>query len=358
MRRARPLVVTADQDLLDDALRLAATARVEVDVAVDRHAAALTWQESPLILVGADVAAAMADAALPRRAGVLLLALGRPEAGIWQRAVAIGAEAVVELPVAQDNVTQRLAECAAGPVPPAHVVGVLGGCGGSGASVLSVCIGLVAARIRPPALLIDVDPAGGGLDLLLGMEEQPGLRWPDLAGASGRLSPGGLRDALPSSQGLTVLACARPAQDDLPEPALRTILAAGRRSGGAVVLDLPRHPTSAAACAIREVDDLLVVVRGEVRAVAAALRVVTTLTAAGARPRAVVRCSARAGLSADAVADALSVPLAAELRTDPRLQRALEQGRPLRLGPRAALARVAERLLPAAVPHEAWAAAA
>lgn len=359
MRRARPLVVTADPDLLDDALRLATAAGVEVDVAVDRQAAGPTWPESPLILVGADVAATMADAAFPRRPGVLLLTLGSPEAGLWQRAVAIGAEGVLGLPAAQDTVAQRLAECAAGPASPAHVVGVVGGCGGAGASVLSVCIGLVAARLRPPALLIDVDPAGGGIDLVLGLEEQPGLRWPDLAEASGRLSPVGLRDALPSSQALAILSCGRPAQPDVPEQALRTIVAAGRRGGGVVVLDLPRHPTSAAGCAIREADDLLVVVRGEVRAVAAALRVVTALTDAGARPRAVVRCSVRAGLSADAVADALSIPLAGELRNDPRLQRSLEEGRPLRIGPRAALVRVAERLLPAAsATHAGWAAAA
>ena len=40
---SRPLLVTADADVLDDLLRLAATAGVEVDVAPDVAACRRTW---------------------------------------------------------------------------------------------------------------------------------------------------------------------------------------------------------------------------------------------------------------------------------------------------------------------------
>ena len=45
----------------------------------------------------------------------------------------------------------------------------------------------------------------GGADLLLGAETVPGLRWPQLARARGRLGGGMLREALPRLDGLSVL---------------------------------------------------------------------------------------------------------------------------------------------------------
>ena len=51
---------------------------------------------------------------------------------------------------------------------------------------------------RPRAILVDVDPWSGGIDLVLGSEAEPGLRWPDLdaAGRAARTRPA-LREALP-----------------------------------------------------------------------------------------------------------------------------------------------------------------
>ena len=54
----------------------------------------------------------------------------------------------------------------------------------------------IVMQIRAPvvgdpttiSLLLDLDPWGGGIDLLVGGEATPGLRWPDLALQSGRLS--------------------------------------------------------------------------------------------------------------------------------------------------------------------------
>ena len=47
------------------------------------------------------------------------------------------------------------------------------------------------------------------LDLVLGSETQPGLRWPDLSLAAGRVSYSALRDALPKRHGVTVLSGSR-----------------------------------------------------------------------------------------------------------------------------------------------------
>ena len=58
-------------------------------------------------------------------------------------------------------------------------VAVVGGCGGAGASVLAAALAVTAVRHGGRALLVDCDPLGGGLDLVLGAEHVAGLRWPD-----------------------------------------------------------------------------------------------------------------------------------------------------------------------------------
>ncbi len=68
---------------------------------------------------------------------------------------------------------------------PAPLVAVVGGRGGAGASVLATALALTAARRDLEVTLLDLDPLGGGLDLLLGAEAAPGLRWGDLRHVTG-----------------------------------------------------------------------------------------------------------------------------------------------------------------------------
>ena len=100
----------------------------------------------------------------------------------WGLAELIGAEHVVVLPAAEPWLVDRLAEWRR-PRPaaaPPRIVAVLGGRGGAGASVLAGGLAVTAARARLRTLLVDADPLGGGLDLVLGWEELDGLRWPAL----------------------------------------------------------------------------------------------------------------------------------------------------------------------------------
>ena len=70
-------------------------------------------------------------------------------------------------------------------------------------------VGMSLAQVDTPALLIDLDSCGGGIDLLLGGESAPGLRWPDLSLRAGRLSWTEVRDALPRRNGVAVLSASR-----------------------------------------------------------------------------------------------------------------------------------------------------
>src|SRR2546421_294935 len=74
----------------------------------------------------------------------------------------------------------RIADAAEGIGEPALTIGVVGGRGGAGASTLACALAVTAARSGHRTMLIDGDPLGGGLDVLLGGERAGGLRWPDL----------------------------------------------------------------------------------------------------------------------------------------------------------------------------------
>ena len=87
---------------------------------------------------------------------------------------------------------------------PAAVVTVVGGRGGAGATTVSAAMALAAAREGGQVLLLDLDPYGGGIDVALGAEDVPGLRWPDLTGDRSAL-PGAVVEALPRLGSLSVL---------------------------------------------------------------------------------------------------------------------------------------------------------
>lgn len=122
-------------------------------------------------------------------------------------------------------------------------------------------------------MLVDGDPLGGGLDVLLGGEQAEGRRWPDFAASKGRVVSGALEESLPRLHDLRVLSWDRGDSVVIRPEAMRSVLAAARRGGGVVVVDLPRRVDEAVAEALAQLDVGLLVVPGELRAVAAAARV-------------------------------------------------------------------------------------
>jgi secretion/DNA translocation related CpaE-like protein len=322
---ARSLVLTADEALLDELLRLAAAAGVDVDVAPDPVAARPRWQAAPLVVVGDDQAESAAGQ-LGRRPQVILVGVDRADVSIWRRGVALGAEQVVYLPDVEHWLVERFADAAEETGRDALVVGVMGGRGGAGASVLAVALAVTSARRGLGTTLIDLDPLGGGIDLLLGAEDCPGLRWPDFADTRGRLASAALRDALPERHGLTVLSWGRGHVVTIPPPAVRAVVSAARRGGDAVVLDMPRRLDAATEEALELCTCTLLVVPAEVRAVAAAARVALGLTAVTADVRVVVRGPSLSGLGAVEVSDALGLPVVAEMESEPHLDDRLDRG--------------------------------
>ncbi len=326
----RPLFVTADPALLDDLLRLSALAGVEVQVAPDPVAARPSWSRAPLVLLGVDTVAQLARSPLPRRPGVVLVPrAGAEERVAWGAAATVGAEAVQVLPDAEPLLVDRLSGAGDG-VAAARTVALVPGAGGAGASTLAAALAVAAPRIVPGLrpLLVDLDPLGGGIDLLLGAESVPGLRWPALAGTRGRAGHEELRSALPSVAGVTVLSWDRGEPVVLTAGAAESVLAAGRRGHGLVLLDVPRSGGDVADAALATADAVLLVVPADVRAAAAAARVAARLTGRVADLRLVVRETSASRLPAGPVARAVGLPLAGRLGTETGLGAALDRGQP------------------------------
>jgi secretion/DNA translocation related CpaE-like protein len=328
----RGLVMTSDGELLDTVLRLAAAASCELHRVVDAAQARAQWAEAPLVLLDTGAAECCAAAGLPRRGGVVVVARGEPPPQVWQHAVAVGAEHVVALPDGEGWLVAALAEAAEGEHRRGAVLAVVGGRGGAGASVFAAAVAVTAVRRGERALLVDCDPLGGGLDLVLGAEDLTGLRWPDVGVGGGRVPATALHAALPAppvtgrhAGELGVLSCDRSAHGPTPG-AVSSILDAGRRAGETVVCDLPRYPTEAALAALAAADLTVLVVPADVRSSAAAARVAAVLTEHGGRPRLVVRGPSPGGVDAAEIARVLELPLLVAMRPEPGLAKALERG--------------------------------
>lgn len=343
-RSRLPLVVTTDPDLLDDLLRLAAAGGTEVDVAPDPAAARSRFKAAPLVLVGADQAHACLRARLPRRPRLVIV--GKPPTvdSAWEVAELLGAEHVVVLPTAEPWLVDRFGE----PFEPdnaARVLAVIGGRGGAGASILAGGLAVTAVGSGMRTLLIDADPLGGGLDLVLGWEQVDGLRWPALTGAGGRVDPPALLKALPHRGDLVLLSFARDGLQSVPGEAMAATLDAARRGRDVVIADLPRQLDDAAALALQAADRAVLVVPAELRATAAAARVATAVSMHCEHLSVVVRGPAPGRLKAREVSRALGLPLAGSLRPEPALCAALERGEAPAAAGRGPLAELCRRLI-------------
>lgn len=333
------LALIGDPLLREDVARVAAAAAVGI-VHADDPSSRKVWTGAAAVLLDAVAARRCADRALPRRERVVLVGPVDPQPTVWQVAIAVGAQHVVTLPGQDAELVAILSEAASrddGDRGPA--VAVVGARGGAGASVFSVAL----AQSAPEVLLVDADPFSGGIDLLLGSEHQPGLRWPDLALQGGRLGYPALRDALPRRDGVSVLSSGRTGVDIDAAP-LGAVIDAGCRGGVTVVCDVGRCCTAATEAALDAADLVVLVTPADVRSCAAAAAVRPWVLACNPNAGVLVRGPAPGGLRSAEVARIVELPLLAAMRPQPGLDDALERGG-LRLPRRSPLRAAARTVL-------------
>lgn len=221
---------------------------------------------------------------------------------------------------------------------------MVGARGGAGASTFAALVARCASAGRPTTL-VDLGLLGGGVEVVLGLEDAPGARWADLAAVQGDLAPADLDGVLPRWGDVDVLGPDRRAAPDALD-ALAPVLGALRRGGRTVVVDAPAaalgDPRLRPACSAApgRVHDVLVTTQ-DLPGVAAGLAVVPLL---GSDAALVLRRRRRSRVAPAEAAHVLGLPVHGSLGDEPGVAGAVERG----LGPvvrrRGHTARLAQRV--------------
>jgi secretion/DNA translocation related CpaE-like protein len=343
----QPLIITEDERLLDDLLRIAAAAGVDPTHSAEPESRA-GWRSASLVLLDAAMARRAVDARLPRRAGVVVVTVAVPDAELWELCVRLGVERTLVLAGSEETLIGLLADASTGGSADGRCIAVLGACGGAGASVFASALAFAAAQPAADVLLMDCDLWGAGLDVLLGIENDPGLRWGDLAAPSGRLQVDALRQALPvvrSGSGQVAVLSSGRSNSEISAEVLDVVVDAGRRSGGITVLDVPRAPGGLADRALEVADLVVLLAPADVRSCWAADRLSNRIRGSGSAAGLVVRGPSPGGLGAAELADVLGLPLLASMRPESGLARNLEFGLVLGTSRRRPLLKAARAVL-------------
>jgi secretion/DNA translocation related CpaE-like protein len=301
--------------------------------------AAQFWDTAVVVLLGSDIH----DLPPRGRSPAVLVGLNGEGDRLWQLAAAIGADRVAVLPEAATWLAEYLSR-ARTPEPGGLVLGMVGGCGGAGASTAAVWLAHAAAREGVRVLLVDGDPWGGGLELALAAEETAGLRWPDLADASGTIDPRQLADSLPLAGGFPFLSW--PGNKELhagvDHAVVAGVLDAARRGYELVVVDIGRGRETLRTFAW-DCDRMIVVAPALLRAAVATARLLQDLPPV--ETVLVVRGKSGAALDAGLIADSLGLPLAGIVPDVRRAAAATEAGRLLDAGRQRSVRRFAGTVL-------------
>lgn len=301
---AETLLVTGSEVLQGEVERVVAASGGQLRTVRSIREAAVFWDTAPVVLLGSDIP----DLPPRGRSPAVLVGHHGDGDGLWHLAAAIGAERVAVLPDAVSWLAEYLAR-ARTPESGGTVLGIVGGCGGAGASTAAVWLAHAAARDGIRVLLVDGDPWGGGLELALAAEETPGLRWPDLADAIGTIDPRQLADSLPRAGGFPFLSWPgnRERHNGVDQAVVGEVLDAARRGYELVLVDIGRGRDGLRTFAW-DCDRIVVVAPALLRAAVATARLLQELPAV--ETVLVVRGKSGAGLDAGLISESVGLPLA------------------------------------------------
>lgn len=342
--RSSVLLIGGSPRLHDEVARVAAAAAVDLIRVDSVPAAAAALAGATAVLVASEYAAQAT--VLGRR----LVAVGLSDSSVefdpsltgsarlWREASSAGIDRVAALPEGAEWLAGYLGRLQ-DPAALGPVVGVVGGCGGAGASTLAVLLASWAARRDVRTLLVDGDEWGGGLELALAEDPVEGLRWADLSGARGDLNPAQLAAALPVYAGFSLLSWGAAARESESPPASalgardsaagpldqgREVLVAARRGYELTVVDLGR--TSQALTSLGQFcDHLVLVVPAKIRPAVASMQFRLQLPLVPLSL--VVRGPVREGLDAELIGQALNIPFLGTFPWRRGLATAIETGR-------------------------------
>ena len=341
------LLISVDPETIAALQRISAATGSGLTVVAEPPGRA-AWRSAGQVILDVSLGGVVAAQQLPRRSGVIVVCPAEPDATQLSWCVRLGAESTVTRDELGPTLMERLGRDGAA-VGSGRLIAVVGACGGAGASVFAAALAMAAARETRPTVLVDCDRWGAGLDVVMGLEDVVGVRWPDLAAPSGRLAPESLHRALPAAARahgrIPVLTFDRDRLHDIPADVADVVVTSLRSGGDTVVVDVPRIPSEAGDRVAELADLITLVTPADVRGCCAAQRQAVKLQDSGSRVGLVVRGPSPGGLGGDDLASVLGIPLIGTLRAQSRIARDLEAGRPPGADPRSPFGRVCRAVL-------------
>lgn len=209
-----------------------------------------------------------------------------------------------------------------------RVISVVGTAGGVGASVLSAALACRASYLGAAVVAVDCRPFGGGLDIVFGVDEEPGVRWRDLVHAVGEVDGADLFGRLPLAGRCGVLSFDRDGPVVPPDDALAAAVAALRRISDIVVVDAPRAGEVWEEQVADLSDDVIALTGTTVSAIAAAGAGVPHLDAVHDGLWLACRTDRRNPDLPENLSALLDTPLLGGVASDTKVPVALDEGRP------------------------------
>ncbi|QPK79345.1 septum formation initiator [Corynebacterium lizhenjunii] len=358
------LLALSDPVVTPEAAHAAAATGAEVYTCADPRDIARLIPRARVVIADAATAALVADQIRARERSASGPGGGTPcevffvapEPGPldYEAALRCHARAAFLLPAEAGELLAALAEAVHNLTPSGSPAGsgthrrlaVLGACGGAGSSTLAASLARTWAQYRAhggvsaggrgagtpgaggfgecAAVLIDCHPHAGGLDLMLGIEEHSGVRWPELNIRGGSLDAADIVQALPAtSDGIRVLSGARSTVEDpfVLRPQLLETISSALRDTPVVLDGLPvggaetheATPTQPGQVRLEQADHVVLLVPAEVRAVAAASTQLARIRAHGVAHSVVVRHRGWSSLDVADVEHVLHADVTAEI---------------------------------------------
>ncbi|WP_374071590.1 septum site-determining protein Ssd [Corynebacterium belfantii] len=313
------LVAVANPTVHPEALHIvAATGRECIDTTdpreISRHA-----HRVAAVLVDATTAPHMAS--LPPNTRVMYLE-AEPGPIDYEKAMKSGAELAVIVPAQSPELLKALGRRDVAPRAGKYpVIAVIGAAGGAGTSTLCA---VLAADYRE-ALLIDTEHFSGGIDLLLGKEDDPGIRWDDVPDSGEKVPASELLASLPCMEpNVRILAATRDSVTVVAEQQLRGVVESVRGTCP-IIIDVQRHHVLLESC-VDLADLVVLLIPAEIRSVAAAAQLVPWLRRRKVDVVGVLRERAWASVDREEVARVTGVDIVATVPTIKGLPREVELG--------------------------------
>lgn len=310
------LLVTSDDRVITEFQKIAAV--TQTPLVIESEPNALDISNAYRVFVAADCAQANLN-----HPEIVLVVIGTTGPETWRFAAKLSANHIAVIPDSRDWLVEHLSA----PVTKRGLcVAIIPGAGGAGASLLSAGLAFHARQLFSDVVLVDFDESSAGLDIVLGIETQPGMRWQDFHSLSGSISGSDILRGLPARDGVALLThngSKSAAEKFVPEAIIQQL----RGVSGLVIIDFPRFTNQIAAVKIlQQCDVAFVVTPSTVRGSASTKIAITKISKHVTTTELVIRNLPGTNLDALRIAQSLDVPLAGVVNTDPRIVEQIEQG--------------------------------